>query len=120
MLNLKEIREKSGAKAREIAEVIKTEYAGFDRPLLSKAEQPEKYGICLIPKAEALVVKAYCENALKPKKKENRTKAERVQCRLTESQYNSFIEALKHEGHATVQDGLQQIITKYIESEKEK
>lgn len=36
----------------QIVEAIRSSFPGFDKSLLSKVQQPEKYGVCLTPEAE--------------------------------------------------------------------
>ncbi|MBR6030117.1 MAG: hypothetical protein IKP40_13620 [Clostridia bacterium] len=48
---LKEFHVQSGLSSAEIVELIRPLFPGFDKPLLVKCENPDKYGIQLSQKA---------------------------------------------------------------------
>lgn len=78
MSNLTEIRTKHGSKA--VVDAVRVDYPGFNKRLLSQCENPNKYGVRLVPEADKLV-----EALEAPKNRtERRKKANRYYFRLND------------------------------------
>ena len=61
---LKDIRSNGGISAKEIANLVRTQYPGYDKMLQSKCENPAKYGVWLVPEALALVIEKFLPSAV--------------------------------------------------------
>lgn len=52
---LKDFFARSGMKLNDAVDILRSAYPGMDKPLLSKAENPKKYGITLTTEAKSLL-----------------------------------------------------------------
>lgn len=114
MLQVKNFREQHGISQRDAVNVIREQFAGFDKYLLSKVENPDKYGVRLVNSAEQALVDAYSTTAINARKPDKRRKPKRVQCRMSEKLYNRLQQALNKAGYDTMQDGLEAIINEWL------
>ncbi len=114
MLQVKTFREEHGISQRDAVNVIREQYPGMDKHLLSKVENPEKYGVRLVNGAEQALEDAFATTAVKPRKPDKRRKPKRVQCRMSERLYNRLQQALNKAGYDTMQDGLEAIINEWL------
>ena len=112
MSDLRDLRLSSGIPASEIAEAVKQVFPKFDRYLLSKCEQPDLYGVALLPRgmkaARALAPE------IKPKKKDGHRNQFRIYCRMDESTYKRLIAQIHQDGFKTVQDWIMDQVLAYI------
>lgn len=72
MLHVKEFREERGLIQKQVIAVIQERYPGYDKPLNSKVENPEKYGVRLVNDAEQMLEDAFLKTspiARKPDKR---------------------------------------------------
>lgn len=111
---LRDLRISNGLPAMEIADAVKTVFPKFDRYLLSKCEQPDDYGVKLLPRgmeaARALVP------GWKPKKKDGHRNQFRIYCRMDEQTYLALIAQIRCDGFNTVQDWMLGQVKAYIEA----
>ena len=80
---------------------IKAEFPGFDRPLLVKVGKPDKYGICLVKRAQEI---ADGQAAPEPRKHEKAGNPCRIYCRTTKTLYAAVHRAQKRLGHRYMAD----------------
>lgn len=58
--NLKQLREnKTPQENAEMVALVKKSYPGFDKPLLSKCSNSERYGVELVPEAMKILLKRF-------------------------------------------------------------
>lgn len=114
MFNVKEFAETRGLKTKEVVDVIRSEFRGYDKHLHSKVAHPDKYGVRLIETDEQLVLAAFEKTPLTLHRKETRRKPYRVQCRLSKSVLRRLQQAIKSDGYSTMQDGLTHVIMEYL------
>lgn len=119
MLQVKDFREQHGISQRDAVNVIKEQYPGMDKHLLSKVENPDKYGVRLVNGAEQALEDAFATTALKPRRPDKRRKPMRVSCRMSKTQYERLQQALNKAGYSTFQDGITAIITEWLNREVE-
>jgi hypothetical protein len=54
-MNLKRFRERHGLTSVEIVEILSRTWPKFGKATMSMVENPEKYGVKLLPQAEAIL-----------------------------------------------------------------
>lgn len=135
---LRDIRVQSGANAKEIVSIVRAKYRGFDKPLLSKAENAEKYGVQLTPEALRLVVEEYAPELLSadvpaniaavtedkpraaPKRRDTHRLKRSIRCRLEEDDYARLMAYIREKGFDTVQSWLTHTVRKLIKTTTER
>ena len=117
MLQVKDFREQHGISQRDAVNVIREQYPGMDKHLLSKVENPEKYGVRLVNGAEQVLEDAFATTALKPRKPDKRRKPMRVSCRMSKTLYERLQRALNKAGYDTMQAGISAIIEEWLNRE---
>lgn len=109
---LRDLRLSSGIPAPEIAAAVKEIFPKFDRYLLSKCEQPDLYGVSLLPRGMKAVRALAPE--IRPKKKDSHRNQFRIYCRMDESTYHRLISQIRQDGFKTVQDWMLDQVKAYI------
>lgn len=115
MLKVKEFREERSILASQVVEVVREQYPGYDKYLNSKVENHEKYGIRLVNDAEQMLEQAFLKVTPAPRKPDKRRLPQRIQCRLSKTNYERLQQAFRVAGFDTVQAGMQHLIIKYLE-----
>lgn len=109
---LRDLRLLSGIPAPVIADAVREIFPKFDRYLLSKCEQPDLYGVALLPRgmkaARALAPE------IKPKKNDGHRNQFRIYCRMDEATYKALIGQIRQDGFKTVQDWILDQVHAYI------
>lgn len=112
---LRDLRILSGIPAPTIADAVREIFPKFDRYLLSKCEQPDLYGVTLLPRgmkaARALAPE------VTPKKKDGHKNQFRIYCRMDQATYNRLIAQIRQDGFKTVQDWMLDQIKAYINAD---
>ena len=112
---LRDLRLLSGIPAPVIADAVREIFPKFDRYLLSKCEQPDLYGVTLLPRgmkaARALAPE------VTPKKKDGHKNQFRIYCRMDQATYNRLIAQIRQDGFKTVQDWMLDQIKAYISAD---
>ena len=114
MIDLKGFRYEKGLSPRDIVDVVRLQYPGFDRSLCSKVENSERYGVRLVYGAEVMVEEIFGNHSANGKKRDLHRLRRRVQCRLPDAKYEALQRKLKNEGYETVQDLVNDLINKYL------
>lgn len=100
---------------RETVQAIKAEYPGFDRPLLVKVDNPDRYGIQLVKRAQEL----RDGQATPAPRKHDKTGAPcRIYCRTTKTLYAAVHRAQKRLGHRYMADTVIYLIKEGLKSEQ--
>lgn len=118
MLDVKAFREARGVTAKQCADVVREQYPGYDKHLHSKVEHPDRYGIRLVLGAEQALEDAFSTTLPEPRKRDNRRLRAKIQCRMTESKFERLQRAFRHDGYATMQEGVTHLIDKFLEDKK--
>lgn len=118
MLCVKDFREERGLMVRDIVEVMQEHYPKYDKHLHSKVERPEEYGIRLVNDAERLLEDAYASTSPQSRKKDCRKLPKKIQCRVSEADFERLQHALKRNGYETIQAGLRDLIIRFLEGEE--
>lgn len=113
-------RDKAGVTANDVVEVLRPEFPKFFKGTLSMADHPEKYGICLLPAAEKMLVErfGYFPGLIsRPKKrKPNRRKPCRMTVWLTPELNSRIRRLMKLTGYSTAQEFLFHALYKIAEN----
>lgn len=117
MLNVKTFRAERGISQPDAVRVIREIHPGMDKHLLSKVENPDRYGVRLTNSAEQALEDAFTTTACKPRKPEARRKPMRIQCRMSKAQYERLQQALNRAGYDTIQRGIEAIISEWLNKE---
>lgn len=118
MLNVHDHLEQTGTSRKDAVAAIKEKYTGFDKQLLCKVENPDKYGVRLVNGTEQILEEAFTATTQTARRPEKRRLNKRVQCRMSETTLRRLQQAFRRNGFDTVQDGIAFIIDKYLEEQK--
>lgn len=121
-MNYKQFRAKKELKAADVVVTLQEGgFSGFNKHILSYAENPEKYAVCLIPDAEDLIKAAFgqmAEDSAAPQKRPKRKKAASIYYRCTKKRQKEIRTVLTALGFKTVQDGMDYILDKFLAEHK--
>ena len=112
MIDVKAFQALHGLSHPQMVQAVKEVAPGYDKALHSKVCAPDTYGVRLTTRAEAALEAAY--PSIKPRKHDNKRKPERVQCRLTTSQFRALQREATVRGYKTIQDVLEAIISTWL------
>lgn len=124
---LRELRVNRSIPAKDMVEVVKAIYPRFDKPLLSKCEHGDEYGIDLRRDAMSALYKEYGVTpvatpqdeqkeaaAIPTPKPDNRRLKCRISCRLEDAEYDALLRYIKADGFDTMQAWLSMTVRRYI------
>lgn len=113
--NLRDLRLKFSIPSQDMVDVVRTLYPKYDKPLQSKCEAPDVYGVELRRDArKALYMKYDPEGWAKYKRRIDGHKLQnRVQCRLDDETFRRFVAKYRADGFKTAQDCLVDLIKAY-------
>lgn len=117
----RDLRLHSGLRMDSLAEIVKEVHPNFDKSLLSKCENPEKYGV----KLDYQTFKHLYQSADPEgwEKYKRRTDGHLMTCRiygrLPDSVYHRLIEKIHRDGYKTVQQWILDHVLAYIYTESE-
>jgi hypothetical protein len=92
-------------------------YDGVTKQTLSIARKPEKYALCLVPRARRLMQLAFPNDPITPedaRPAEKQPSDPTVRCKLPETRKAELLEALREDGYSEIQAGLAYIINMYL------
>ncbi len=92
-------------------------FDGVTNQTLSIARKPEKYALCLIPRAKKLMQLAFPNDPIVPEDSrpaDNKPSDPTVRCKLPEHRKAELAEALREDGYSDMQSGLSYIIDIYL------
>lgn len=97
------------ADRRDIVDVVRKRFEGFDNSLITKCKNYEKYGVGLRREAVKLLREHFHIEAQEAQRQPRRTKPKRIQCRLTDELYSLLQRRMAQSGQ-TAQEYLESII----------
>lgn len=119
--DLASLRAAVGMPVNDLVDVVRTIYPKYDKPLNSKCEHGDEYGIDLRPDAfEALLQKFVPQEiaaAQRVKRPENRKANCRIHARLTDSVSRQFRDALSADGFS-IQAWIEKQVYTYLRERK--
>lgn len=132
MTDYKLYRNEKHISNTEMVDAIKPEFPGFSKIQASMVQQPLKYGLCLLPEAEAILIEkygqglgletgridsVYSEPEEPVKKVVHRRKRNRLAVRLTDEMYRKVMIMMYKLNFNTVQDFLEATLQVMVERE---
>ena len=117
-------REEKGLSNNQIIRTIAEGYPGYTKIQNTMVNNPQKYGICLLPEAEKLLIDKFGEGeGIKlPGVKRNesrRKKTNRLVVRLNDEMYNRVRDLMLKLRYTSVQAFLEDALTAMVEQEME-
>lgn len=126
-LHLREICERTNAKGKEIALVVREKFPKFNRQLLAQCQASEKYGIVIHPDGLQLICDTYDvsmpqqttaapeETKPKPKRPDKRKLPRKLTFRMTMKDYARLVVQVEKDGFDSVQAWLYDKVMKLLE-----
>jgi len=117
-MNYKSYRAASGIDGKSMIKALHEAYPKYGKPTQSMIDNPQKYGVQLIPNAEKILYERFgAPTPGKPVKRTapRRKKPCRFTVRLTESQYGEVKQQMEADGYATSQELLEHLLAAYLE-----
>lgn len=121
--NLKHLRENNTPQENaEMVALIKKSYPGFDKSLLSKCSNSERYGVELVPEAMKILLKRFGQEQPPEKPQKKRTSSGhrfscRISARLPDDDYQALQRLIKAEGYKTMQAWVSAMVREYLQKE---
>jgi hypothetical protein len=108
---LRDFRLSHSLKSQQMVDCVRKFYPKYDKPLQSKCEAEDVYGVQIKPAAMKELYMEFDPEAWAEKHhKDNRQLKNRVQCRLDDVTYAAMKELIAKSGYKTVQDWLAALI----------
>ena len=125
LAQLKEIREGTGAMAKDVALVVQNVFPKFSRQLLSQAESWSSYGILIHPDGLRAICEAYGIQlpppdlglVVKVRKRPRRRLARKLTFRMTYDDYDALQMRVQGDGFTSIQSWLYAKITELLGGE---
>lgn len=121
MSNYAEYREAVGISNTDMIKAIRASYRNYSGATNAMVNNPDKYGVCLLPEAEKILVAHFgngkgldCKEPKAIRKACLRKRPNRLSVYLSDEMYETFKTMMHHEGCDTVQDFLLKILTDYL------
>lgn len=127
------MRASQNIPAADMVAVVKELYPRFDKPLLSKVQRPELYGVDLRQDALNALREKYSTSAVatdadaSPEAAPSRSTAHddhrlkcRIMCRLEDDEYLELLRHIKQDGYHTMQAWLQAMVRRYLKRKNRK
>lgn len=115
---LRDLRLLQSLASQEMVDVVREIYPKYDKPLQSKCEAPDVYGVEIRPDALKALYKRF-----DPEGWEKRKKASdghrfncRISCRLDDVTYQKLMGQIRQDGFKTVQDWIEDQVLAYIKA----
>ena len=117
-------REGKGLSNNQIIRTIAEGYPGYTKIQNTMVNNPQKYGICLLPEAEKLLVDKFGEGeGIKlrgvKRSESRRKKSNRLVVRLNDEMYNRVRDLMFRLKYTSVQAFLEDALTAMVEQEME-
>lgn len=121
MSNYAEYRENVGIKNADMIRALRGSYRKYGGATNAMVNNPESYGVCLLPEAEKILAANFgyanglsCVKEKPVRKACLRKKPNRLSVYLTDEMYETIKTMMHYEGFDTVQDFLLKILTDYL------
>ena len=121
MSNYAEYREAVGIKNADMIRAIRVSYKNYSGATNAMVNNPERYGVCLIPEAEKLLAANFgtgkgldYRNEKPVRKACLRKKPNRLSVYLSDEMYKEIVAAMKRDGCQTVQEFLYRLLEDYL------
>ena len=112
-LELAQLRKYANVQAKEMVEVVRELYPSYDKTIQSRVEHGSETGIQLRPDATNALVQRFAPELLRPSRKPQRKKPNRIQARLPDELYGQLQLHLEHTS-LTVQDFIEELVRQFF------
>ena len=117
-------RKEKGLSNNQIIRTVAEGYPGYTKIQNTMVNNPQKYGICLLPEAEKLLVDKFGEGeGIKlhgaKRSESRRKKSNRLVVRLNDEMYNRVRDLMLRLRYTSVQAFLEDALTAMVEQEME-
>ena len=119
---LRDLRRGKKIPAKEIVAAVQKKYPGFDKTVLSKVDNGNRYGVTLRRDVVDALIGEFApeaREAVKWRRDGRHRLTHRIQARLEENVYSELQQALRRDGWETTQDWLTDMVKTYLQNEKE-
>ena len=108
--------------ARELVSTVQTIFPKFDKTVLSKAENADKYGVEIGREAMKLLWETYAPEEYEKRKRhmDGHKLTKRLYCRLDDEAYEEFITRSREDGFKDSNECLTALIREYLSKNHEK
>lgn len=117
-MDIRKFEEEHGLKPKDIINVARDIYPKYDKVIHCHVKNPEQYGVRWVDDLERAVIEAFASTTPQCRRKDNRRLKARIQCGMTEREYEQLQRRFKAQGFDTMQDGIKYIIGRYLEEAK--
>ena len=104
-------RDSKGLTNSQMVKAVSTSYPGYTKIQHTMVNNPDKYGVCLLPEAERLIVPGAKSRDCKRKKRN------RLVVRLNDEMYNRVRDLMLRLHYDTVQSFLEAALSSMVEQE---
>lgn len=113
---LRDLRLSHSLSSQELVDTVKELYPKYDKPLQSKCEQSDVYGVRLNQKAMNALLQKYDPDGLLRRKRssDGHRLICKIQCRLEDDVYAELLHKVKTADYKTVQDWMTDMVLMYI------
>lgn len=115
--DLRSLRQKKNISAKDIIELVRSMFPGFDKTLHSKCENGDKYGITLKISAQNAIIMKHAPELMEKEKRRrqgNHKLTATVFCRVDNETHRKLHDKIRNEGWTSVQSWLTEIILEYL------
>lgn len=118
----RDLRLRSGLKLDALADIVKEVHPNFDKTLLSKCENPEKYGVKLDYQTFKLLYQAADPEGWEKYKRhtDGHRLRKRVYFRMSDETFDRLKQQLKGDGYTSFQEWGTVLIYRYLSSKTER
>lgn len=113
---LRALRIDLGLPAKDMVAVVQELYPKYDKTMQSKCENGDDYGISIRPDAMKAIYAKFAPNGTKAsrRKKDRHRLANRVSCRLDDTDMEELQRRMEADGYATAQELLADLVRRYL------
>lgn len=120
MTDYNSFRDSKGLQNSDIIRVVRSVYPKYSKTQQSMINNPSKNAVCLLPEAEALLVKEFGNGpglsiSRKNRNHGNKAKPRRLCLRLSDDLYNQVTSLAEKMAFATMQDFLEAAVIEMIQ-----
>lgn len=118
---LRELRLGKKLPAKEIVAVVQRMYPSFDKTMLSKSENGDKYGVSIRRDALNALIDEFApeeRKAIEHQRNGRHKLTRRISCRLPDDVADELLQQIQADGYKTTQDWLDGVVKKYLASKR--
>lgn len=114
-MNIDKLLSSTGKHAHDIVSIVKPEYPGVNRPLVSIVRNEKTYGVRFNQRAEKLIRAAFVVTAQEARTGDRHRLGCHLSCRVEPAKKEGVNTAFRALGYATEQDGMDALTDLFLE-----